>query len=170
MLHNYLNAIKNNITNIDTYNWDCYGYNVKSFDSYIQGKYECNAVVALPGGELRELTFYDFVKSKAYRWTDPDYKDAHNSEAVSLGVNPNEAWDDVTYCEVEIAEDILEKMTAVNEGRDYDPRITIPVDMTNEEFIQIAKAAHALDITINEFVHRALVEALEHREQWKDWT
>lgn len=170
MLNNYLDAIKNNITNIETYNWDCYGDNCKIFDSYIEKRYECNAVVALPSGELRELTFHDFVKSKSYRWIDPDYKDVYNSEASSLGVNPNEAWDDVLYCEVELVEDILEKMTAVNEGREYDPRITIPVNMTNEEFMQIAKAAHQLDITINEFIHRALVEALEYREQWKDWT
>ena len=170
MIKNYLDAIKYNITSVDTFMWSCYGEDIRSFDSYIKGKYECNAVVALPNGELRELTFYDFVKSKAYRWIDPDFVNAYNIEAASIGVNPNEAWDDVTYCDVELAEDILEKMTAVNEGRDYDPRITIPVDMTNEEFMQIAKAAHQLDITINEFVHRALVEALEYREQWKDWT
>jgi len=170
MLNNYLDAIKNNITNIDTYNWDCYGDKCRIFDSYIEKKYECNAVVALPGGELRELTFYDFIKSKAYRWIHPDYVDRYNSEASSIGVNPEEAWDSVLYCEVELAEDILEKMTAVNEGREYDPRITIPVNMTDEEFMQIARAAHQLDITINEFIHRALVRALEYKKQWKDWT
>lgn len=45
-----------------------------------------------------------------------------------------------------------------------DTRETITVEMTDEEFLTIAKAAHNLDITFNEFVENALVLALEKFE------
>ena len=166
MIKEYLAAIKYNITNVDTFMWSCYGEDIRCFDSYIKGKYECNAVVSGPDNKIRELAFYDYVKAKQYRWIDPEYRDAYKKEAIEIMGHDHGAG----FCEVELSKDILEKMTAVSEGRDYDPRIIIPVDMTNEEFLVIAKAAHSLDITINEFVHHALVEALEYREQWKEWT
>ena len=41
-----------------------------------------------------------------------------------------------------------------------DTRETIEIDITDEEFLQVARAAHALDITINAFFERAIKEAV----------
>lgn len=38
---------------------------------------------------------------------------------------------------------------------------TIQVDLTDEEFLHIAKCAHELDITINQMVNKILEEYLE---------
>lgn len=38
------------------------------------------------------------------------------------------------------------------------------VELTEEEFLVIAKAAHRLDITINQFVQRALQSYIEQKD------
>lgn len=45
--------------------------------------------------------------------------------------------------------------------KQHDNRETIELDITDEEFLHIAKAAHMLDITFNEFIEQAVREAIE---------
>ena len=40
----------------------------------------------------------------------------------------------------------------------------MPIEMSDEDFLVMAKAAHAEDITFNEFIQRALMEALQKFE------
>ena len=42
-----------------------------------------------------------------------------------------------------------------------DNREMIELDITDEEFLHIAKAAHMLDITFNEFIEQAVREVIE---------
>ena len=41
-----------------------------------------------------------------------------------------------------------------------DNREMIELDITDEEFLHIAKAAHLLDITFNEFIEKAVREVI----------
>ena len=52
----------------------------------------------------------------------------------------------------------------INKTQTPDTRETISLDITDEEFLVMAKAAHELDITFNEFVEKALTEALKKFE------
>lgn len=159
-LLDFLKAIDYKITDCTDYNWDCYGDGIRSMDSYNLGLNECSALFTKNGGEIRELTMHDYDNNRSYRWTDPNFEQARKDKALSLKIDDNVAYYGVTFIELEMIEDMLEKMEAVSRGEEYDTRIMIPLDMTDKEFLEVARAAHALDITINAFFTMAIEEAI----------
>lgn len=72
----------------------------------------------------------------------------------------NEAWDDVDYVDLEVADDFIQKALAIQAGETYDTRVKVPVDFSDEELLQYMKLAHDRDMTFNEFVEEALRHAL----------
>ena len=159
-LFDFFEAVNFRVTNASNYGWSCYGDDALTFDFYEDNQFECSAIVSTKLGEVCELTMHDYKLNRSYRWTNPAFLEMREKEAKSRGVDDSFAYDDVKFCDVEVAEDILEKMTAICKGEDYDTRITIPLDMTDQEFLNVAKAAHALDITINEFFVKAIEEVV----------
>ena len=159
-LLDFLKAIDYKITDCTDYCWDCYGDGIRSMDSYNLGLNECSALFAKNGGEIRELTMHDYENLRSYRWTDPKFEQARKDEALSIGADDTTAYDGVNFIELEMIEDMFEKMEAVTKGEKYDTRIMIPLDMTEQEFLEVARAAHALDITINAFFEMAIKEAI----------
>ena len=159
-LIDFLKAIDYKITDCSDYCWDCYGDGIRSMDSYNLRLSECSAIFTKNGGKIRELTMHDYKNRRSYRWTDPKFEQARKDEALAIGAADNVAYDGVEFIELEVIEDMLEKMTAVSRGEEYDTRIMIPLDMTDKEFLEVARAAHALDITINAFFAMAIKEAL----------
>jgi hypothetical protein len=159
-LTNFLKAIDYKITDSSEYNWHCYGSDIRSIDSYNLGITECTALFTKSEGEIRELTMHDYENDRSYRWTDPKFEQARKDEALSIGADDSLAYDGVNFIELEMVEDMFEKMEAVTKGEKYDTRITIPVDLTEQEFLEVARAAHALDITINAFFEMAIKEAV----------
>ena len=159
-LTNFLKAIDYNITDSSDYNWECYGNEIRCIDSHNVDITECSAMFTKNGGTIRELTMHDFEARRSYRWTDPQFEQARKDEANSIKVDDNIAYDELEFIELEMIEDMFEKMTAVTRGEEYDTRIMIPLDMTEQEFLEVARAAHALDITINAFFTMAVEEAI----------
>lgn len=159
-LLDFLKAIDYKITDSSDYNWECYGNEIRCIDSYNVGLTECSAMFTKNGGTIRELTMHDFEARRSYRWTDPQFEQARKDEANSIKVDDNIAYDELEFIELEMIEDMFEKMTAVSRGEEYDTRIMIPLDITDKEFLEVARAAHALDITINAFFTMAIKEAL----------
>lgn len=102
----------------------------------------------------------DDAGTTAYRWLNPDFKQAYLDEAKTRGCDPDQAWDDVKWKDTDDEDDILEKVNAIMEGREFDARSTIRVNFTDEELLTYMKLAHELDITFNAFVERALVELI----------
>ena len=108
---------------------------------------------------------YDYSRDRAYRMTNPDYKADFDAECEDREVI-DEAWelDDGTpikYVDLEVEEDFLEKVRAIVNDEDYDTRVQIPVEFTDEELFQYMKLAHERDMTFNEFVEEALRYAIE---------
>ena len=62
--------------------------------------------------------------------------------------------------ELELEEDLLEKLEAIWNYDAYDDRILIPLDVTDADLFLIMKAAHLRDQTLNEFIMDALNSAL----------
>lgn len=69
--------------------------------------------------------------------------------------------------ELEVFEDFIEKAKAILAGEPYDDRIIVPINMTDEEFLLIAKAAHKCDVTINDFIINAMQQYLENNKATK---
>lgn len=99
---------------------------------------------------------------KPYRWLNPDYKDEYLVEAKDRGVNPNTAWDDTDWYDLELSEDWLEKANAIFNGQEFDDRVQIQVDLENDVILQLSMEAHKRDITLNKMMELVLQNAIDH--------
>jgi len=99
---------------------------------------------------------------KPYRWTNPIFKDAYLNEAKKRNVDPNQAWDDVQWIELETDEDFLEKAKAMFNGDYWDTRIQVPVDLDNDTILKLSMEAHKRDITLNKMIEVILQDMIEH--------
>ena len=112
-----------------------------------------NCAFDLVTQEVFEIVVEDYNNKRYYRWTQEDFRDKQDSKTTLMLT--------AEYCELEVAEDILTKADAIINGREYDNRVTVPINLTDEEFLQYAKAAHDMDITFNQFCEKAIKQAME---------
>ena len=101
--------------------------------------------------EVYEVQACDYKHNRAYRLVHGDYRDEKLNE---------EAWDDVNWVDLESDDDWIQKALAIVAGEDYDTRVTIPLDLPEAELMVLFKAAHAEDMTFNDFVEKVLREKL----------
>jgi predicted nuclease with TOPRIM domain len=106
----------------------------------------------------------DYTNDRAYRMINPKFQEKHRKEAEMRDVNLNEAWDDVDYVDLDVVDDFIQKALAIRAGEEYDTRVQVPVDFTDEELLQYMKLAHERDMTFNELVEEALRHALAEVE------
>ena len=58
-------------------------------------------------------------------------------------------------------DDWVEKATAIVKGEDYDARIVVPLNFSEEELFTLMKMAHEMDLSLNKFVEHILTLAIE---------
>ena len=153
------------ITGGSEYTWQCYGTNARYidyesehatgsciFDTTTQEIYE--ASVDIKGSDHRP-----------YRWLNPVTKDIMHEEAAYREVDANKAWDDVNWIDLETEEDFLEKANAIFKGQDFDTRVSVPLDLNDEELFAMMKLAHQRDITLNQLMVEVLQAAIDGNKQ-----
>lgn len=91
----------------------------------------------------------DYRNNRAYRLRDP---------AIDAD---KQAWDDCDFVELESDDDFIQKCLAIREGKNYDTRVIVPVDFSDEELLRYMKMAHQQDITFNQLVEQALKMAID---------
>jgi hypothetical protein len=104
-------------------------------------------------------------KEKPYRWLNPDHKDAYYIESKKRKVDPDQAWDDVKWVDLEVEEDFFEKAEAMFNGEEFDNRIQVPLDLDDALMMQLFMEAHKRDITLNQMVETVLREHIEQYEK-----
>ena len=153
-----METVNYRITEGSDYGWQCYGHDAYMLDSW-NGNHDGHSLTIIfdtKTQEVYEVQAHDYVNERAYRLINPDYAKKNKKEARKRDVNRKEAWDDVNYVDLETDEDFLEKAQAIVDGTDYDTRVSIPVDFTDEELLKYARMAHEQDITLNQFIENAL--------------
>jgi hypothetical protein len=162
-LKDFMETVDYKVTEGSDYCWNCYGDNAYRLDSWNQDQegHSISIVFDTRTHVVYEVSAYDYTCSRAYRLINPDYKSAFEAEAAGRGVMENQAWDDVNYVDLETDEDFLGKAQAIVAGEDYDTRVSVPVDFTDEELLTYMKLAHDRDITFNQFVETALQAAID---------
>jgi hypothetical protein len=125
--------------------------------------------VRLDGMIVEVVEVCDYAANRAYRWFNPDTgaREAYIKAAPAHCENYRQAWDDVDFTELEVLDDFIAKAEAIRDGRDYDERVIVPVDITDEEFASIARMAHDRDITFNQMVEHILREHTDRALQEK---
>jgi len=169
LLKDFLEAIDYKITDGSDYGWNCYGPNARHLDSYKEDHYSINAIFDSQDQFVYAIELWDYVNNREYRWQHPEYQDAFLAEAKERNIDPRESLDNSKYVDLEVIEDILEKIRCVVAGEEYDTRVQVPVDFSDQELLQYMKLAHQKDITFNQLVEQALREAIERLKN-EDYT
>jgi hypothetical protein len=179
-LKEWMELVDYKITEGSDYGWGCYGPNSFTLDSWngVHGKggYSFSITFSTKSQKVYEVGMCDYTNDRAYRMINPKFQEKHEKEALMRNVNLNEAWDDVSYVELDVVEDFLEKARAIITGEDYDTRVQLQVKFTDEELLTYMKLAHENDITFNELVENALRNAIDEvnagrltKEDAQDW-
>lgn len=163
-MNNFINAINYKITSGSEYGWQCFGHNARWIDSEDE-KYTANAVFDSKTQTIFLAEVHDYVNKRSYRWTNPDYEDAHKEEASLRKVDIDQAYDDVKFTNLDVVDDWLEKCTAIcNYNFDYDSRVQLELDLSDDEFFRLMTMAHKKDITLNKLIEELLQLAIDQHE------
>jgi hypothetical protein len=161
----WMELVDYKITEGGEYGWSCYGPNAYTLDSWngVHGKggYSFSIVFSTKTQKVYEVSMCDYTNDRAYRMINPKNQEKHRKESLARNVNLNEAWDDVDYIDLDVVDDFIQKALAIRAGEDYDTRVQVPVDFSDEDLLQYMKMAHERDMTFNEFVEEALRYALD---------
>ena len=166
-IKDFMEVVNYRITEGSEYYWNCFGpkaYCLTSWNGKQDG-HSLSLVFDTETQEVYQVDICDYAKEKAYRWTNPAYVKAYKDEAKTRNVDDFAFEDDdrkrVKYIELEVAEDFIEKATAIVNGEDYDERIQVPLDLNKDELYQLMLQAHERDITLNQLVIEVLTAKID---------
>lgn len=169
-LKQWMEIVDYRVTEGSDYTWRCFGsdarpYNLSAWNGNYDG-WSLNIIFDTGDQTVYIVEACDYKNNRAYRLINPDFKEAYTEYAKTH--NPeyiNVAWDNVDYVDLEADEDWLEKARAIVAGEDYDTRVSIPIDLSDEELFEYMKMAHERDMTFNQFVEKALRTAIEESDR-----
>ena len=164
----FMELVDYKITEGGDYGWSCYGPNSYQLSSWNgvhgTGGWSFNIVFSTKSQKVYEVTVCDYTNDRAYRMINPKNLEKHRKEAEDRNVDLNEAWDDVEYVDLDVLDDFIQKALAITAGEEYDTRVQVPIDFSDEELLKYMKMAHDRDMTFNDFVEEALRHAIEEFE------
>lgn len=162
-LKQFMEIVDYRITEGSDYTWSCYGDRAYSLDSWNGDHNGHSLTIIFDTGtqEVYEVQAHDYLHNRAYRMVNPNFAPQMMIESSDRNVDDREAWEGVNYVDLDVEEDFLEKAQAIVNEEDYDTRVQIPVNFTDDELLTYMKMAHERDMTFNEFVEEALRTQLE---------
>jgi hypothetical protein len=164
-LKDFMETVDYRITEGSEYCWNSFGPNAYQIDSWNQehgeGGYSISVVFDTVDQTVYNFEAWDYTSDRCYRWINPNYIEAYKQECVERDIEFTEAFDDVKFIDLDLAKDMLEKARAIVTGEDYDERVMIEVNFSDDELLTYMKLAHERDMTFNAFVEEALQHAIE---------
>lgn len=164
-LSKFIENFSSRIVGGSDYTWDCFGYNARYLD------FESEHAYATVVFDSKNQTVYMAQVSckddhednlpDPYDWYNPTFKQKYLDECKLKNVEPHHAWDDVSYINLEVPEDFLEKSYALFNNLPFDRRIVVPMDLDDDVILSLALEAHKRDITINKMIEIILQKAID---------
>lgn len=149
------------ISESSEYMWKCYGPNARYLDFDHNKDSSFSIVFDTENQTVYQAAVCDYVKDNCYCIHHPDFYDEHKYEAESRNVSPLEAYDGVNFIELEKDEDFIEKATAIINNEPYDERISIDLDLKDNELYELMIRAHQMDVTLNDYIAYILEKLIE---------
>lgn len=138
------------------YQWNCYP-NARYLD--LESPFGTGSILfSTEDQTVYSVDVSDKPGTFAYRWLNPDWADDFLLEAERRGIDPDKAWDEVKHIDTESFEDICAKMSAVFEGKDFDRRVVIHLELDERTLAAVARYSFEHDCTANEATV-AIIEA-----------
>jgi hypothetical protein len=161
-IKDFMECVDYRITEGSEYLWSCFGPNAHSLDCWSGNHdgFSIGIVFDTKNTTVYKFEAHDYSKENSYRWIHPDFKLAHDTESKNRNVNSKQAYDDVNFIDLEVADDILQKATHIVMGIDYDERVQVPLDLPDSLMNKLFRMAHEQDITLNELVENILRQEL----------
>jgi hypothetical protein len=162
----WMELVSYRITEGSDYMWQCYGSDAYALDSW-NGEHDGHSFTVIfdtKDQTVYEVQAHDYVHNRAYRMINEDFRKKNKKEAKHRGVKKDEAWEDVDYIDLDVDDDFIQKCLAIAAGEDYDTRVSVPIDISDEDLLQYMKLAHERDITFNQLVEEALRHAIAEVE------
>lgn len=164
----FLEIVKHRITGGSDYGWQCFGRCARWLDCEVEGQYSASIVFDHQTQEVYTAEISDYRNDRCYRLIHPDYVEAYRAEAKGRGSDANQAWDDVKWIDLETDNDWIEKSMAIVAGKDYDTRVSIPIDLPDETAYELMKLAHEQDITFNQLIEHVLRNAIDNHTEFAE--
>jgi hypothetical protein len=163
LLKDWMEVVDYRITEGSDYGWQCYGPNVYCLDSWNgdQDGYSFSIIFDTKTQTVYEVQAHDYKHNRAYRMIHPEHVANYKKESQERASWMNEAFEGVEYVDLETEDDWIEKAGAIANGEDYDTRVQVPIDFTDDELLKYMKLAHERDMTFNQFIEEALRQAIE---------
>jgi hypothetical protein len=168
LIQRWMELVEYRISEGSEFGWQCFGpdaYRLDHWNGESQNSPSFSITFDRRNQTVYQIEANDYVNDRAYRWSNPESADAYIKEAEQRGVGAKEAWDDVDYIELDSVDDFFEKATAIYRGEDYDTRVTVTVEFTDEELLKYMTMAHERDMTFNQFIEEALKAAIEEHKR-----
>ena len=167
-LKEWMELVDYKITEGGEYGWSCYGNNAYQLSSWNEvhgpGGWSFNMVFSTKTQKVYEVSVCDYTNDRAYRMIHPDKIEKLQQEAKNHSGEPNQAWDDVKFIDLEVDDDFIQKSLAIRAGENYDTRVMINIDVDSELELFIYREAHKADITVNDFVVNTLTKYINERK------
>lgn len=162
-LKEWMELVDYKITEGSEYLWNCFGSNAYNLTSWSRDHdgYSFNIIFDTVTQVVYSVEACDYKNDRAYRIINPDYQKAYKDEGIERGNIGDQAWDDVNFIDLESDDDFIEKGFGIKTGEDYDTRIVVPLDLSDDELFELMKMAHEHDMTLNEFVGDVVAQFCE---------
>ena len=161
----FMELVDYKITEGGEFGWQCYGPNAYQLSSWNgvhgPGGYSFNIVFSTKTQKVYEVSMCDYTNDRAYRMIHPDKLAKYQQEAKNHTSEPNQAWDEVDYIDLDVDDDFIQKALAIRAGESYDTSIMVELDLPNDLILEAAMAAHKQNITLNEYINQALAALAE---------
>lgn len=108
--------------------------------------YSTNIVFNTKTQNVHLVEICDYLNNRAYR------------RMVDKFCDDNVAYDDVKFVGLESDDDFIQKTIAIMNGEDYDTRVTIPIELSDEELLRLMIMAQERDMSFNDFVGVAIMD------------
>lgn len=155
-------ALEHKITGGSEFQWNCWD-NARYLD-YESDYAHASVIFNTQTQEVYIAEVNDKANEyKLYRWVNPVHKQLYWDEAKERNIDPNQAWDQISWYDLETEEDWLEKAGAIMRGEDFDSRVQVPVDLDNDTLFKLMTMAHERDVTLNKMVEIVLQEVIDRQ-------
>lgn len=170
-IKDFMECVNYRITEGSEYQWDSFGPDAYRLDCWSGDNdgYSVGILFDTKTQIVYQMEAHDYSNRRSYLWTNPDYQAAYKDEQRQRlsEKDINVAYDDVKFTELDVSEDMIKKASAIVRGQEYDTRVSVPIDLQDDELFQLMKMAHERDITLNKLVEDILQRVIDKEQSGK---
>lgn len=165
-LEQILPLIEYKISEGTDYLWPCFGeqcWQLSFLD--VEGR-ELGQLVHNRSGEVLFIafTYVDNSKYTAYHWVEPECKEAYLKECAKREVDINRYDSDNLSIELELQEDVFQKLAAIYKMEIFDKRILVSMELPEKTLESLNLMAQENNRTLDDEVNHLLSEYIKKQK------